>query len=164
MLMAEAVQLPSSLSLNHDGWKSEDVQESTRSYIRKAKKAAQYIHIMKHAQVCNGACKRDICKTTSTLLAHSLECQTPNCPISGCSATLSLFNHCGECKVRRSLTRGSEGLLPCLICAFSSVLDSSECKPVLVKRKEEFEVPLLPKRFRTKRSVNSDAVIEEKER
>eukprot|EP01041_Mallomonas_annulata_P006325 gene6325-12799_t len=126
-------------------------EESSHNYISKAKKAAQYIHVMLHAKDCKGTCGKDICKTTYELLDHSLHCESKGCNIAGCSQTRILFGHARECRAGRSRICDKEAL-PCLICSFLSVYENNrkESSSKSSKRKDDFAfaVPALPKRFR----------------
>lgn len=119
---------------------------STR-HIEKAKEAARYIDLIYHSQSCSGGCDNPLCGRTRDLVKHCIPCNAGcSCTHPGCRQTKLLMNHVQECKQKPGMW------VDCLICAQRERkrIDSSPSSEATKKRNDEFAVPLLPKRFRTR--------------
>lgn len=124
----------------------ENDHDDTDGKREKARKAAKYLKLIVHCQVCivcwplisflqilsniyllfhsfsqrcNGKCNTLICKKTRLLLNHCAPCQNRDkCPIKGCFQTKKLLCHMIACKFERKQAKQS-GNVPkeCHICS-----------------------------------------------
>jgi hypothetical protein len=136
---------------------------STR-HMAKAKEAARYIDLITHSQNCPGDCGDAMCPRTKELVRHCLQpCRAGgSCTHPGCRQTKLLMNHMQECK-----QKGRRG--DCLICAqlgrgrgWGASSPEAQARAAVEtettkKRHDEFAVPLLPKRFRSRGLVLESA-------
>jgi hypothetical protein len=81
-----------------------------QSYIMRSKKAANYLRLMTHSQLCKGSCKEAICRQTCQILYHSRFCGIDDCQFKGCETTKKLLQHVTDCKGKRN----------CLICSLAA--------------------------------------------
>jgi hypothetical protein len=139
--------------------------EDLKGFVGKCREAAEYLRLIQHCRNCNGTCSHvTVCNSTKELLLHLPVCQEP-CSKRGCKQTKKILEHYQSCKASRqqAFLTGSPHKF-CLICSLavrdeghtkspsqSMNYENRECVTTSRPRKSsdtDFEIPLLPKRFR----------------
>lgn len=104
--------------------------------LTRSQKGAQYLCQIIHSRRCNGSCKKNICKQTSTVLAHVQYCNALYCDVTGCLTTKRLIEHSKVCGLKDlnfsevvSLSGNNDSLNRiqnnCIICSLARKMISS---------------------------------------
>lgn len=70
---------------------------SLEDYIKKTKKAANFLKLLLHCQKCDGSCSSISCYRTMDIMRHANQCYSVNCVHQGCTTTKKLLFHHREC-------------------------------------------------------------------
>lgn len=110
-----AYKLSKSLNFSSCATQAHIIDKSVEDYIKKSKKAANYMKQLIHSESCSGRCGLPTCVQISSILSHSKNCLNNNCKVPGCATSKNLWNHYLNCRDYRNPSISSR----CLICSLA---------------------------------------------